>query len=237
MRSSHALPSSIFRHQIPGLSDLGHFLISTRLFVVDRLRYATCGAGTGPFEEAYDVFARVFSSERTPDETLIGTTIPSLVAEAAEEYRWLRFPTLLSRPLEPHLLAQVEKLVATPIARWTAHMRRTSKLNQPLPVAAIVAELKLNDLPMDANGEPQDVDACRAFRVKAIEAYKKNWRTATQKVTDADIARECGWRDRTYIGKFKRCDPNNTLAVNMKIWRVLRSTSTPRFTKAGTSPK
>ena len=104
MRSSLALPSFLFRYQIPGLSDFGRLLVSLRLPSIDALWYASCGAGTGPLEDAYDAFARVFSRERTLDEMLIGTTIPSLVAEAAEEYGWVRFSTPLRPPLEPQLL-------------------------------------------------------------------------------------------------------------------------------------
>ncbi|MBZ5633287.1 MAG: hypothetical protein LAO55_09170 [Acidobacteriia bacterium] len=238
MRSSLALPSSLFRNQIPGLSDFGHILVSLRLPTIDALWYASCGAGTGPLEDAYDVFASVISRERTLDETLIGTTIPSLVAEAAEEYGWFRSSTPVGQPLKPQLLEQIRELVRIPIARWTAAMPRVARSDHPLRSTPSSAELKLSDLPLDDNGEPQDIIACRSFRQKAIVVYKQTWRTTKHKVTDVDIAKEAGgWEDRTYVGKFKRCDPKNTLAVDRKIWRVLRSTSTPSFIKAGTPPK
>ena len=189
-------------------------------------------------QDAYDLLAKVFSREGTLDETLIGTTIPSLVAEVAQEYGWLRSSTPVRRPLEPHLLEQIRELVRIPIARWTAAMPRAARSDHPLRSAPSSAELKLSDLPLDDNGEPQNIIACRSFRQKAIVVYKQTWRTTKHKVTDADIAKEAGgWEDRTYVGKFKRCDPKNTLAVDTKIWRVLRSTSTPSFIKAGTPPK
>jgi len=232
MRSSLALPSSLFRYQIAGLSDVGHLLISTHVFKIDCLWYASCGAGTEPLQDAYALFASVISRERTLDETLIGTVIPSLVAEAADEFGWLRFSTPLKRPLEPHLLERVKELACLPLARWTAAMPRAARSDHPPRSAPSSLELKLSDLPLNVNGEPQDINARRSLREQAIDAYKEKWRMNNRKVTDADIAREAGWIDRTAVSRFKRCDPRNSSGADNRIWRVLRST--PRFMNAGT---
>jgi hypothetical protein len=235
MRSSLALPSSLFRYQIPGLSDFGHILVSIWLPTIDALWYASCGAGAGPLEDAYDVFASVISRERTLDETLIGTTIPSLVAEVAQEYGWFRSSTPVRRPLEPHLLEQIRELVRIPIARWTTAMPQAARSDHPRRSAPISVEPKLSDLPLDVNGEPHDLAARRSGRNAAIKAYKDECRTNNRPATDTDIALAAGWNERTAVSRFKRCDPRNTPGADQRIWRVLRST--PRLIDAGTPPK
>ena len=235
MRSSLALPSHLFRYQIPGLSDVGHFLISSRLFRINALWHASCGsAHYEPLQSAYDLFANVISWGRTLDEELIGTTIPSLVAETAEEHGWLRFSTPLKRPLEPWLLERIKDLARRPIARWTSTISRTVRSIPSFRSAPTTIEINLGDLPLNVNGEPRDIDARPSYRKAAIITYKKQWRT-NKRITDPDIARECGWGDRTPIARFKRCDPRNTKGVDNRIWRVLRST--PRFCMSGDTSK
>ena len=55
MRSSLVLSSSLFKYQIPGLSYVGYFLISTGLRKIEALWYASCGAGAEPLQDVYDV--------------------------------------------------------------------------------------------------------------------------------------------------------------------------------------
>jgi hypothetical protein len=56
-----------------------------------------------------------------------------------------------------------------------------------------------------------------------------------RKITDTDIAKEAGGGDRTYVTRFKSCDPRNSSGADKRLWRVLRST--PHFIKADTPPK
>jgi hypothetical protein len=130
----------------------------------------------------------------------------------------------MRRPLEQHSLERVRELVRMPIARWTAAMPRAASSDHPLRSASISVELKLSDLPLNVNGEPQDITARRFLRQQAVAAYKDNRRMNNRKVTDANIAKEAGWSERSPVTRFKRCDPRNTPGMDNKIWRVLRST-------------
>jgi len=228
MRSSPAVPSCFIQYQIPGLSDFGHFIIVTRLSLVDVLWTASCGGlQNDRLQVAYDLFASALAKERTLDQDLVETTIPSLVAEAVRKYGWIQW----NGPVDdPQLLRRVKERVSGAIARWTASLPRTLGLIQPIRSA-----ITSGDLPLQAHGEPEDIEARRSQRKAAIQVYKNRNSTKHRRVTDILIASEAGWSDRTPVTRFKCCDPRNTSGDDNRIWRVLRGQ--PRQLGAATPPK
>jgi hypothetical protein len=235
MRLSLAFPLPRYECEVSGLSEFGHFFISTRLLQIDALWDALGGApGYNPLQSAYDVFASVISNERALDDELLDSTIPSLVAEAAEEYHWMRFSKPLSPPLDSQVLERIRARVSKRIAKWRrtivspANPRDTLRLvpasNRLVGGVAGVEIVDLNDLPRDVAGEPKDIEDRRRLRQAAIEAYKSWWKHVKKSpITDSDIAREAGWSDRTAIARFKRCSGRNSEGADKKIWDVLRS--------------
>jgi hypothetical protein len=225
---SQAQPSSTSLHQIPCLSDFGRFLISTALKCDSALRsvsagYRGLGAGPGPLEDYYDLIARTISKERPLDKELIEVTIPSLLADAANEYEWET-----SMPWKgsagSYSFEQLKRLVRRPIARWTATISRPVIPDHTHRSAPNIIQIKLSDLPRNRDEEPQDPVARLFLRKAAIDLYKDTWRDeAGRKPSDADIALQAHWRDRTAVTRFKRCDLRNSSEADARIWRVLGS--------------
>ncbi len=234
MRYSPALQLFPYKFEVSGLSDLGHSLISISLRAINALWWANCAAADyNPLQSAY-VFASGISNERALDDELLESTIPALVAEAAEEYYWLRFPKPLSPPLDSQVLEQIRARVRKPIARWRTtivtpanrrdELRSVPASNHLVGRVAGIETVDLNDLPRDVGGEPKDIEDRLRLRNAAIIAYKSRWKDMKKSpITDSDIAREAGWSDRTAIARFKSCSGRNSEGADNKIWRVLRS--------------
>jgi hypothetical protein len=152
------LPSFFFQYPISGLSDLGHFLISSHLIPIKALWHASVGAPMyEPVQSAYDVFASVISSERSLNDELVDITIPTLVAIAAERNQWLRADSSLALPLDSIVLKRLREFLKRPIERWRLTIRRGANCPYIHKSAVSSGDVDLTMLPKTVREESDDI--------------------------------------------------------------------------------